>query len=124
MSGRGIGIALIGLAAGALIGVLLGWILPIQSTSAGLESLHPDYKFEYAVMVAAAYAYNSDWDLAQARLGRLAEGDPALFVVQATERAIAEGRRPTDIRNLTRMAQRFGYVTPAMEPYLPGEPES
>jgi hypothetical protein len=42
-------------------------------------------------------------------------------MMQITEQAIAEGRNPTDIRNLVRVATRFGYTTPAMAPYLPPE---
>lgn len=110
---------LIGLGIGVLGGAILGWMLPIQDVSAGLDQLHPDYKADYAVMVGAAYAVDSDWDLAQARLGRLAEPDPAAYIVVLAERYIAEGRNPDDIRNLVRLAARLGYTTPPMLPYLP-----
>ncbi len=109
---------LIGVGLGALIGVLIGWLVPVQDVSAGFSDLHPAYKLEYTIMVGAAYAVDGDWDLAQARLGRLAEPDPAVYLVQVTEQAISEGRRPDDIRHLVRMAERFGYTTPAMIPYL------
>ncbi len=109
---------LIGLGIGALGGAISGWYIQSQSASAGLERLHPDYKADYAVMVGAAYAVNHDWDLAQARLGRLAEPDPAAYIVLLAEQYIAEGRNPDDIRNLVRLAARFGYTTPPMQLYL------
>lgn len=115
---------LIGLGLGVLAGVLFGWYIPIQVTSTGLDHLHPDYKADYAVMVGAAYAANGDWDLAQARLGRLAEPDQVGYIVLLAERYIAEGRNPDDIRNLARLAVRFGYTTLPMLPYLPPTPTS
>jgi hypothetical protein len=110
---------LIGLGLGALGGAVTGWLVPAQEVSANLSKLHPDYKAEYAVMVGAAYAVNGDWDLAQARLGRLAEPDPAGYIVLLAERYIASGRSPDDIRNLVRLASRYGYITSPMAPYLP-----
>jgi hypothetical protein len=110
---------LIGLGLGALGGAVTGWLVPTQEVSASLSKLHPDYKAEYTVMVGAAYAVNGDWDLAQARLGRLAEPDPAGYVVLLAERYIASGRSPDDIRHLVRLAARYGYTTSPMAPYLP-----
>jgi hypothetical protein len=110
---------IIGLALGALGGAVFGWFAPVQDVSASIDRLHPDYKADYTVMVAASYAVDGDWDLAQARLGRLAEADPAGYVVVLTEQYIAEGRNPEDIRHLARLAARFGYTTPPMLPYLP-----
>lgn len=109
---------LTGLGLGALIGAVAGWLLPLQDVRVGFDKLHPGYKDDYAVMVGTAYALDGDWDLAQARLGRLAEPDPAAYIVSLTERYIVEGRSPGDIRNLARLAARFGYTTPAMQPYL------
>ena len=115
---------LIGLGLGALGGAIAGWLAPIQDVSAGFDELREDYKADYVVMVGAAYAYNGDWDLAQARLGRLAEPDPAAYVVRLAEEYIDNGRNPDDIRHLVRLAARLGYTTPAMQPYLPPPPSS
>lgn len=112
---------LIGIGLGALIGVLIGWFVPIKPINGTFDKLGDDAKADYVVMVGASYAVDGNWDKAQARLGSLAESDPAAFVVTLTERFIAEGRNPDDIRNLVRLAYRFGYVTPPMQPYLPSE---
>jgi hypothetical protein len=112
---------LIGLVLGAVIGVLIGWYMPIKPVNGTFDKLNDDAKGDYAVMIGAAYAVDGNWDKAQARLGSLAEPDPAAYVVTLTERYIAEGRNPDDIRNLVRLADRLGYVTPPMQPYLPSE---
>jgi hypothetical protein len=113
---------IIGLGIGALGGALYGWYLQSQSAVAGIDRLHPDTKADYAVMVGAAYAVDGDWDRAQARLGRLAEPDPARYIVLLAEQYIYEGRSPDDIRNLVLLASRFGYTTPPLLPYLPPTP--
>jgi hypothetical protein len=120
--GRALLVLLIGLGLGALGGTVVGWLAPIQNVNAGFEQLQPSYKADYAVMVGAAYAYDDDWDRAQTRLGRLAEPDPAGYIVALAEQYIADGRNPDDIRHLVRLAARFGYVTTAMQPYLPPTP--
>jgi hypothetical protein len=113
----------IALVIGALGGAAAGWLRPIQDVSVSIDKLHPDYKADYTVMVGAAYTANGDWDLAQARLGRLAEPDPAAYVVRVAERYILEGRSPVDIRYLVGLAARLGYTTPPMQPYLsPAQP--
>jgi hypothetical protein len=112
-------VLIIGLGLGALGGAIYGWVYPLHPVSASIDKLHPDYKADYTVMVGAAYALDGDWDHAQMRLGRLAEPDPARYIVVLAESYIADGRSPDDIRSLVRMAARFGYTTPPMQPYLP-----
>lgn len=112
----------IGLGLGLLIGAVGGWLLPLQDVQVGIDRLHPDYRADYAVMVGAAYSIDRDWDVAQARLGLLAEPDLAVYVARVTERYIAEARSPNDIRNLVSLAARLGYTTPAMQPYLAPSP--
>lgn len=115
---RALLILLVGLVLGAALGAGVGWLFPLNDVRAGFADLHPDYKADYAVMVGAAYASNGDWDLAQQRLGALAMPDPAAYVVQVAEQYIEEDRSAEDIRNLARLAARFGYTTPEMQPYL------
>jgi hypothetical protein len=110
---------ILGLVVGALVGIGVGWLVPIQDVGASIDKLSSESKAEYTVMIGAAYAVDGDWDTAQARLGELGEQDPAGYVVALTERYIAQGRDPNDIRNLVRLAARFGYLTPPMQPYAP-----
>jgi hypothetical protein len=116
---------IVGLGIGALGGTIYGWVSPLNEVTAGIDKLHPAYKEEYVVMVGAAYAQDGDWDLAQARLGKLGEPDIARYIVVLTEIYIDDSRNVDDIRNLVRLAARFGYTTTPMQPYLQMEqPES
>ena len=112
----------IGLGVGALAGAIFGWFVPFQDVSAEMADLHPNYQAEYAVMVAQAYALDGNWDRVQTRLGALNQPDPAGYIVFTAERFIAEGRNPDDIRDLVRIAARYGVVTEPMRPYLPANP--
>jgi hypothetical protein len=110
---------IVGLALGALIGAGLGWLFPVQDVGAGFDKFSPDYKADYVVMVGAAYAVDNDWDAVQSRLGLLGQPDPAGYVALLAQQYIAQGRDQDDIRNLVRLAARFGYVTSPMLPYAP-----
>lgn len=117
------GITLIlGLIVGALVGVGVGWLAPITDVGASVDKLNPDAKAEYTVMIGAAYGVDGDWDTAQSRLGQIGEEDPAGYVVRLAEQYISQGRSPDDIRNLVRLAARYGYITAPMQPYLPTTP--
>ena len=113
---------ILGLIVGALVGVGVGWLAPITDVGAGFDKLSPDYEAEYTVMVGAAYAVDGDWDAVQTRLSLLGQPDPAVYVERQAERYIAEGRDPDDIRNLVRLAARYGYLTAPMQPFAPTTP--
>lgn len=113
---------ILGMLVGGLVGIGIGWLVPIQDVGASLDKLNPDYEADYTLMVGAAYAVDGDWDSAQSRMGLLGEQDPAGYVVRLTERYIAEKRNPDDIRNLVRLAARYGYLTAPMQPYAPTTP--
>jgi len=117
--GRWLLFLLVGLGIGAGAGVTIGWFYPLQAAEAGIADLNDEYKAEYTVMVASAYAENGDWDLVQERLGRLEEDDPSAYVVALAEQYIADGQNAQDIRHLVRVAARFGFTTQAMEPFFP-----
>lgn len=113
---------LLGLIVGALVGIGVGWLVPITDVGVSFDKLSPDYEAEYTVMVGAAYGVDGDWDAVQGRLSLLGEPDPAGYVVRLAERYIAEGRNPDDIRNLVRLSARYGYLTAPMQPYAPTSP--
>ncbi|HOA23093.1 MAG TPA: hypothetical protein PK801_11550 [Aggregatilineales bacterium] len=122
---RAILILLAGLVLGAALGAGAGWLFPLADVRVGLSELHPEYTNDAVVMIGQAYAANGDWELVLARFEQLGIDDPATFVANLTERYIAEGRSPADIRVLARLAAQFGRTTPAMQPYLPpAEPAS
>lgn len=111
-------LALIGVAAGVGIGLLLGWnVWPVEHYDTEILSLHSTYKFEYAVMVGAAYELNKDWERAADRLAALEETDTGAWLRDLIHESIAAGRDPVNIRYLIGMADRLGVRSDIMEPF-------
>ena len=112
-------LTLIGLAAGIGLGLLVGWALwPVEYTNTSPAELRQDYANDYVLMVAASYWVEGDVQAARDRLALLDADEPSRPLVELTERLIAEGGRPTDIRMLARLADRLGAATAEMAPYL------
>jgi hypothetical protein len=116
---RGSPTTFIPLLAGIGLGLLVGWLAPVQRFTTGFDRLHPDYKADYVVMVGSAYLLDGDWPTAEARLIALGEENLPTYVGELTERYITEGRSVNDIRGLVSLSAALGYTSPAMEPYLP-----
>ena len=77
--------ALVNLLGGLLIGLALGLgyacvISPVQYTDVPPASLRADYKSDYGLMIAQAYARDHNLPLARARLATLALNEPGRFV--------------------------------------------
>jgi hypothetical protein len=114
-------LALVGLAAGAALGLLVGWVLwPVQYTNTAPAQLRQDYRDDYILMVATAYQVEGDLEAARARLALLDPDRPARPVVELAERLIAEGGRLGDIAALAHLADALGEATSPMAPYLEG----
>jgi len=111
-------LALIGLAAGVGIGLLLGWnVWPVEYYDTEILALHSTYKSEYAVMVGAAYELDGDWQRAADRLAALGETDIGAWLRDLIHESIAAGRDPISIRYLIGMADRLGVRSDIMEPF-------
>ncbi len=113
---------LVSVTAGALIGVLagflIGWVIaPVQYVDSPLNLLHRLYKEEYTVTVAAAFRHDRDLELARERLQPLGVENIPAWVQDVTERYISQRRSPNDITDLVALAEGFGRLTPLMEPY-------
>jgi hypothetical protein len=115
---RNIGLVIIGLALGAGLGLLLGWVVwPTEYTDATPVILQEGYRRDYIVMTAAAYAADSDLTVATERIDALGvNGRDHLFAV--TIDAILSGGDEQDIRQLVQLATALGLSSPAMDPYL------
>ena len=111
-------LALAGLIAGLGIGVFLGWnVWPVEFYDTDYSSLHPDYKFEYAVMVGAAYELDGDWEQAKNRLAELKEADLGTWLRDLIHQAIADGQDQIKIRHLVSLAKPLGVKTEIMDPF-------
>ena len=114
----------LGTAIGLALGFAVGWWLwPVQYTNTAPGVLRRDYRDDYIVMVATAYALgDGDSDRAQERLRLLDPENPAGPVVELAERLIRVGGSREDITRLANLALALGAGTPALTPYLEGEP--
>jgi hypothetical protein len=110
-----VGLAALGLVIGLCFGLLIGWALRPSCTIADLPM---EDKEEYIVLVGAAYVVDGDLEKAQVRLERLEAPNIKLWIVDLTERYIAEGRDEGDILALAALAHGLDVDTPQMVAYL------
>ncbi|MCY4021241.1 MAG: hypothetical protein OXG39_17680 [Chloroflexi bacterium] len=111
---------LLGLILGGLLGLYLGWFqFPRDTYRSDMTELAQSFRDDYAVMIAAGYAADSDLQGALDRLSRLRVDDVPRYVQRLTDRVIASSARDIrDIRLLVALARGLGRLTPAMEPFL------
>ena len=115
---RPVVLATVGLIAGLGIALFLGWIVwPVQYYDTEFPFLHPAYKFEYALMVGAAYELDGDWERAESRLASLEEPDIGVWVRDQIHLAIAAGEDPVEIRHLINLAKPLGVKTDIMDAF-------
>ncbi|MGB8644679.1 MAG: hypothetical protein WCF84_05545 [Anaerolineae bacterium] len=62
-------VAALGLVGGVVLGLIVGWVLPISSGApSDISSLNANAQNDYIVLVANSYAYDNDLSLAKQRL--------------------------------------------------------
>lgn len=117
-------IFLFGVASGVGLGLFLGWVAwPTEFTDADPTLLAEQYRYDYVVMIAAAYQAEGDIQTAGQRLRTafLDSSEPFQDYLAFTVEAILSGRNDQDLRQLVHLASDLGLRSPAMNPYLPGE---
>ena len=116
---------ILGLALGALAGLVIGWLQPpAQQRGSSLAQLAQPHSDDYTVMVAFGYARDGDLTGAAERLLLLDIEQPAEYLQQTTERIIGSAARELDdIRALAKLAADLGGGSAAMAPFLdsPGQ---
>ena len=111
-----------GLAAGLALGLVIGWLWPVRYTNTAPAALRQDYRDDYIVMVASAYEIEGKPERACERLALLDAEEPAAPVIELAERLVEAGGSVDDIARLARLAWALKATTPALVPYLGGEP--
>ena len=101
--------AAIGLTVGLVLGIAIGWgFWPVEYTNTSPEALRQDYRDDYVVMVATAYAFDHDLVQARSRLEQLSPQSPAVAAVGLLERLVEANGSPADIARVAGLAQALG----------------
>ena len=74
---------LIAILIGIGLGLIVGWLVPVEYVDTSPDSLRKDYKTDYVLMVAEAYRLEKDLPLAIRRLALLGATPPVDLVDQA-----------------------------------------
>ena len=112
-----------GAAAGLAVAVAIGWWLaPVQRADSAPSALHPDYRDEYVLMIAAAYEVEQDTALAEERLLLLEPEALPAPLLELGERLVEAGYSEDDVIRLARLAWVLGETTPVLAPYLEDGP--
>lgn len=110
---------IVGLLFGALVALVYGWLIqPVEYVDTSPDSLRIDFRTDYVLMAAEAYAGDGDLSLARVRLAALGPQSPDAFVSQAIEYALQHDFGPDDLELLNqllltlRSSQQTGELAP------------
>jgi hypothetical protein len=95
----------LGLIAGLVLGVFYGWLVrPVEYVDTTPDSLREDFRTDYVLMVAEAYAGEADLDLARFRLAALGPLPPDEYATAAIDYALARSFSREDVEALNQLA--------------------
>ena len=98
--------SLLGLILGSSLGLVVAWIVaPVQYVDTDPSTLRVDFKDEYRLLIASAYASNTDLLRARARLGILADRDSFAALGEQAQRMMASNASTDDIQMLANLSQ-------------------
>ncbi len=102
---RGPWYLLTGVIVGLVFGLIYSWFIqPVQYQDTPPASLRSDYKEQYRLMIATAYAANGDLVRAQERLKLLKDDDSARELIEQAQRILASEGNLEDARSLGLLA--------------------
>lgn len=101
------------------MGLAIGWwVWPVSYTNTAPGVLRQDYRDDYVLMTARAYALENDLDSARERLTLLDPEKPSTPVIELAERLVEDGAPRAEIARLAHLAWALGATTPKLTPYL------
>jgi len=107
---------LTGILLGLLLGLLYGWLIrPVEYVDTTPDALRADYRADYILMVAEAYASDSDLDLARVHLAALGPRPPVSQVVEAIDFGLQHGYTQLDLETLNRLVVDLRAIPPSAE---------
>ncbi len=102
-----------GIVIGIVLGLVYAWLIsPVEYVDTTPESLRPDLKEYYQVMIARAFQSTGDLQRARARLDYLAIEDPQIVLAAQSQRYLAEGASVEDAETLAELAAALGEDPP------------
>ena len=111
---------LLGLVIGLVLGLLYGWLIrPIEYVDTSPGALREDYRGDYVLMVAEAYAGDQDLELARIRLASLGPHPPVNFVVQGIDYGLENGYSQSELETLNQLAVDLRSAPASSEIILP-----
>lgn len=101
---------------GFTLGILYGWLIqPVHYVDTAPASLRADYRTDYVLMVAQAYASAQDLQAAQVRLASLGPEPAADHVSEALTYAVDHGFSRFDLDTLNQLAIALRQAAPTAE---------
>jgi hypothetical protein len=98
-----------GLVLGLVFGCIISFVLlPAGVSSVGPDSLAEEYKAEYRLMTALAYASSGDLGRAQARIELLGDNDPVRVLSGQAQIALSNSATQREARALASLASDLG----------------
>ncbi len=95
---------LLGLVIGLSAGLAYGWLLnPVEFVDTTPDTLRRDYRADYVLMIAEAYAQEEDLSQASRRLAALGPQSPLTIVERALDYAESQQFAGPDLRHLERL---------------------
>lgn len=96
---------LLALLAGLGLGLAYSWLIaPAQFTEANPSMLRADFKDQYRMVIAAAYASSGDLERARARLDLLGDPDPLQALSAQAQQMLAAGQSSEDVQLVAQLA--------------------
>ncbi len=111
---------LLGFVLGLTASLAYGWLIqPVEYVETAPASLRIDYRTDYVIMVAEAYAGDGDLQVASVRLAALGSKPLDDIVSEAMTYAMEQNFRPGDVELLNRLVVDLRELSPTPEIALP-----
>jgi len=102
------------LVTGFSLGLLYGWVInPVAYRDTALDTLHADYRTDYVLMTAEAYALSGDVETAVRQLSALGSEPAAGLVLGSLGYAESLGYSQADLASLQNLAAALQAWNPA-----------
>jgi hypothetical protein len=95
---------LLGLLLGVAVGLIYGWVIrPVEQSGIAPQSLKQEFRVDYVLMVAEAYADNQQLEQARVRLASLGPDNPINYVLEAINFGVEQAFDYEDLQTLNQL---------------------